>query len=100
MAEAEEGGELIMTRHLNRNLQRAIDEGWLIWWEYGVYFQHYTGFVLHGHNKSKNGACHNRVLFATGSLNGATEIREILNERGFVNSGWENAVRQHKGNTG
>jgi hypothetical protein len=87
----------IGNRHLNRNLAKAIDERWPMWWRYEDYGKYYRGFVLHGSSgHCENGKVFDRKVFCTTSPKGAMEIQEILQISGVQGNGLKEAMEQHK----
>lgn len=84
-------------RYINKKLQQAIDQGLPFFWEYGTFKTYYTGFILRARTGiNENGTIRSRVVFATQSLAGAKEVKEMLSDKGIhASDGWCQAGQRY-----
>jgi len=87
-----------MRRHINKALQKAIAMHKPLRWEYGRYNQYYTGLKLIAYSgyAETTGKIYESVVFATGSIKGASDLCRELVMMGATYSDWERASDEYQ----
>jgi hypothetical protein len=90
----------VAERKLNKKLKRAIDQGYDLFWEFGLYNTYYHGLVLRARTKVfENGRVLTQLVFAATSIDLAKEIHEIIrSKKSNVVTGWKEALRDYENN--